>query len=95
MRGVVSIAAGLLLAGCSGNAQLIEALAKDPASNCVRITSVYGTVLMSRSNLSSGSLTCNGDGLTIKSDSTTAPGTPQGVYVPVQVVPLGLAPLKP
>jgi hypothetical protein len=55
-----------LLGGCLGAADLMKALAKDEASNCVRVTSIYGTVLMSRTKLASGTLTCNGDGLTVR-----------------------------
>lgn len=84
--------AALALAGCAPDiADIVTALGKDPASNCIRVTSIYATVLMSRTNLTSGSMACNSDGLTMKSDPQAGA---QGVFVPVQVAPQGLTPLK-
>jgi len=55
----------LLSAGCAGNAALIEAMAKDPASVCVTVTSVYGTVKVYRTAIAGGSVKCDGDGMTV------------------------------
>jgi hypothetical protein len=85
--------AALGLAGCAPNlADIVTALGKDPASNCIRVTSIYATVLMSRTNLTSGSMACTSDGMSMKSDPQVGA---QGVFVPVQVAPQTLAPVKP
>lgn len=38
----------LLLGGCAGQADLVNALANDPASNCVIVSIPYGGVLVAR-----------------------------------------------
>lgn len=48
MRVILLGMAGLLLAGCAGQADLIDALAKDPASNCVVVSTPYGGILTAR-----------------------------------------------
>lgn len=56
----------LMLSGCAGTAQLIEALGKDPATACVSLTSIYGTMRIARSVATSGTVTCTQEGMTIK-----------------------------
>jgi len=36
------VSAALLTTGCVGAAELVRALAKDPASVCVSVTTIYG-----------------------------------------------------
>lgn len=67
----------LSLAGCAGNAAVIEALSKDEATFCFKLTSLYGTVTAARTKISSGDVTC--DGLQVHSAGQ--------VSVPVTVVP--------
>ena len=43
-----AVLAGALLVGCASQAALIEALAKDPASNCVVLSPPYGGILVAR-----------------------------------------------
>jgi len=38
----------LVLGGCSGTAALVDALAKDPAANCIVVSSPYGGLLVAR-----------------------------------------------
>ena len=40
----------LLLTGCTGVAGVIKAMAKDPASACATVSTVYGTAVVGRSN---------------------------------------------
>ncbi len=81
MRRLLSlIAVVVLMAGCSTSAGMIEALGKDPATVCVQVTSIYGTMRLARTNIVSGNVTCNQEGLTVQSDA-------QRIGVPVLVVP--------
>lgn len=70
------------LSGCSlsPSADFITALGKDPASVCVNIGTPYGTVKYARTAIVNGNVTCNGDGLSVKSDGAAA-------GVPIMVVP--------
>ena len=74
------ILALVLSAGCSTSAGMIEALGKDPATICVQITSIYGTMRLARTNIVSGNVSCVQEGLTVQSDA-------QKIGVPVMVVP--------
>ena len=60
----------VLLSGCT--AGMLEALAKDPATVCMTVTTIYGTVKVARTGLTSGNVTCTQDGLTL-SPVKTAP----------------------
>jgi len=61
--------AGLALAlgGCSGTAGVIRALAKDPATACITVTSVYGTVKVFRTAALNSHVVCSQDGMAVKS----------------------------
>jgi hypothetical protein len=62
----------LTLCGCAGNAAIVEALAKDDASVCLTITSIYGRVQLARSKITSGEVTCTTDGgLSVRADKAT------------------------
>lgn len=76
----------LALVGCAGQAEVIDALAKDPATASVVITTVYGTVRICRTNLAAGKVSCTGDGLTIES-------TPAQASVPIVITPSPPAPI--
>jgi len=81
MRTFASLIAILLLvAGCSTSAGMIEALGKDPATVCVNVATIYGTMKLARTNIVSGNVSCTQDGLTVQSDA-------QKIGVPVMVVP--------
>lgn len=60
----------LLLGGCVSNAELVKAMASSTATVCVHITSIYGSVRIWRTNMEDGTVTCNPDGLSVKSDAT-------------------------
>jgi hypothetical protein len=57
-----------LTAGCSlsPSAEMLRELAKDPATICVTITSVYGTVKVFRTAAPNASVRCDQDGLTVR-----------------------------
>jgi lipopolysaccharide export system protein LptA len=69
----------VLVAGCSTSAGMIEALGKDPASVCVQITSIYGTMRLARTNIVNGNVSCVQEGLTVQSDAQKigAPAPPK------------------
>lgn len=81
---------GLLLFVCLGvtgcgsflpSAEQLDALGKDPASVCLNITSVYGSVRYARTAIvNAGSMNCGNDGLSVKSDGSQ-------IGVPILVVP--------
>lgn len=66
----ILIAAALVLVttGCASQSALIDALAKDPASNCIVLSTPYGGVLVARAtqgvkiNLAGGSCTVDATG---------------------------------
>jgi hypothetical protein len=91
----IALLLALSLGGCVGVADIVRELGKDPASNCIRVTSIYATILLSRSNISGGSVSCTSDGMTIKSDPPVTPSGLVTVPVPVQVVPQTLSPVRP
>lgn len=73
----------LLLAGCSTfglSPEQIDALAKDPATVCTSITSVYGKFQFARTNIVNGNVACSQDGLTVKSDASQ-------IGVPITITP--------
>ena len=84
MTGLIILGFFLLtLAGCAGgflDASQIEALGKDPASVCLSIQTPYGTAKFARTNIMSGNVSCDSDGLKVQSDA-------QKVGVPLLVVP--------
>jgi hypothetical protein len=84
MKRLLGPLALLLAAGCAPyvfpSAEQIDALAKDHASVCLTITSVYGTGRFSRTNMLYGSMSCTNEGLTVKSEAAT-------VGVPITVTP--------
>ena len=54
---ILSILALVLLApGCSSTNKLVAALAKDPATLHLRITSIYGVIELTRTNPNSNTL---------------------------------------
>ena len=77
------------LSACVGgflDASQIDALAKDPASVCVSITTPYGNMKFARTNITQGNVTCDANGLTVQSDA-------QKVGIPITVVPnISIAP---
>ena len=85
----------LALTGCSSTniSELVDALAKDPATVCVNFVSMWGTVSAARTNIVSGDVTC--DKLQVHSPGqTTLPVTvvPQTAQSPL---PVQLVPSKP
>lgn len=75
--GLAILLATVLLSGCVSPAML-EALAKDQATFCGQISTVYGTVKVARTNIQNGDVTC--DGLKVT--------TPGSTSVPVTVRPV-------
>ena len=84
MKRLACLCALLLgLSACAGgflDASQIEALAKDPASVCVSITTPYGNMKFARTNIVQGNVVCDANGQTVQSDA-------QKVGVPVTIVP--------
>jgi hypothetical protein len=78
---VLAVAVGAL-SGCSlsPSADFLAALGKDPATVCVQINTIYGTVRFARTAIVDGNVACNGDGLTLKSNGAQ-------VGVPITIVP--------
>ena len=71
MRVLISVLGGVLipvLAGCtlSPSAEMLREMAKDPATICVTITSVYGTMKWYRTAATNVSVSCNQDGLAVR-----------------------------
>ena len=58
----------LLLTGCSGTASVIRAMAKDPATACITVTSIYGTVKVYRTAAVNATVSCSQDGMAVKSE---------------------------
>jgi hypothetical protein len=59
----------LLITGCSlaPSDEVMKALGKDPATVCIHVTSIYGTVKASRSACLNCMVQCSADGMTIRS----------------------------
>ena len=45
---LILLLSSLSLTGCAGQAQLVDALSKDPASNCIIVSTPYGGILVAR-----------------------------------------------
>lgn len=73
------------LTGCAPTnlADVLEAAGKDPASVCGSITTIYGTAKFARTNIVNGNVSCNQDGLSVKSDAVQVP-------LQLQVNPVGV-----
>lgn len=67
------IVLALALVGCSlsPSASVIDALAKDPATVCLTVTSIYGTGKFYRTAAPQASVACSQDGMTVKSGAGT------------------------
>lgn len=78
----------MLLSGCAPTnlAQVIEAASKDDATFCARVTTVYGTATVLRSNIHGGDVSC--DTLTIKSTAVPSPFGPGAPPVVLPQAPL-------
>ena len=67
----------LVLSGCSAILgmekidlpKVLEALAKDPASVCLRVPTPAGIAQLARTAIVGGTVTCTENGLTVKSDA--------------------------
>ena len=71
----LSLLGVLALPGCVHTAGLVEAMAKDPASVCVHLNTVYGTVRVYRTGIANGVMQCNQDGMAVKSVLSGGSGT--------------------
>ena len=74
----------ILLSGCSQTnlAAILEAAGKDPATVCGSATYAGAQLQFARTNLTQGEVTCNGNGMSVRSIPSA---TPIGVKVtPVQ-----------
>jgi hypothetical protein len=67
-----------LLGGCINGAAMIDALAKDNATGCLRVSTPWGSVDGARTNITAGDVKCNG--LEVR--------TPGVATVPVTVRPV-------
>jgi hypothetical protein len=72
----------LVLGGCSlsPSADFIEALGKDQATVSVRVNTIYGTIMFCRTAILNGNVSCNGDGISVKSEAAN-------VGVPMTITP--------
>ena len=61
-------------------ADAIKAAGQDPATACGSIMTPYGNMKFARTNITNGDVTCNQDGLTVRSQPPVIP-------VGVQVIP--------
>ncbi len=80
LMGLLLVLSSAVLSGCVNAAALVEALAKDEATVCVNVGTVYGTLRIARTNISNGDVACTDGGLTVKSQATQ-------VGLPITVVP--------
>jgi hypothetical protein len=67
MKYAVIAAVALLASGCVGPSGVIKALAKDPATACISVTTIYGTVKIFRTAIPNGTVNCNQDGMAVNS----------------------------
>ena len=71
------IAAVLALAvacgGCAGTASVLRALAKDPATACVTVMTIYGTAKVFRTAAPNADVMCDPDRMTVKSTAVPPP----------------------
>lgn len=73
----------VLLTGCSSTniSEVIKAMANDPATVCATAVVAGSTINIARTNITEGEVSCNGNGLAVKS-SPTATQVPVKVVVP-------------
>lgn len=64
MRALI-LGLALLLSGCVSAKEALEAMGKDQATICVTVMSVYGSIKAFRTNLQSGTVTCDPDKMTV------------------------------
>ena len=64
----------LMVSGCAGTAAVVRALAKDPATACVTVQTIYGTAKVFRTAAPNAEVTCDPDRMTVK--STAVPKAP-------------------
>lgn len=76
------LASVLVLAGCSfaPSDKFIEAMGKDSATVSVRINTIYGTAMYCRTAIQNGDVSCNADGISVRSQGTS-------VGVPLTIIP--------
>jgi hypothetical protein len=74
----VLVAAAVALSGCVNTAEIAKALAASERSWCMSVTSIYGTVRVGGTGLSSGTVVCSQEGLSMSS-------------VPVVTIPVSLS----
>lgn len=53
------------LGGCANAKDALEAMGKDQATVCVTVMTVYGSLKAFRTNLQSGTVTCDPDKMTV------------------------------
>jgi hypothetical protein len=78
IKGLLFLLLPAPILGCSIDPAVFEALAKDNATFCARITTIYGTMTVSRTNIVNGDVKC--DALEVHSPGSTV--------VPVRVEPV-------
>lgn len=65
---LAALALASVLGGCTGTAALVDALAKDPAANCISVSTPYGSINVARATpgvrvtLSAGSCSVDSTG---------------------------------
>lgn len=58
----------LVVGGCAPNiSELVEAMAKDPATVCITVTSIYGTVKSYRTANPNVTVKCDQEGMSVRS----------------------------
>ena len=67
MRPILLLGSLFLLSGCAGVAPLVDALAKDPASACISVQTIYGSVAVARTNTPGTKVTITGGQCTVDS----------------------------
>ena len=77
-----TVAAVAMLGACSisPSADFIKALAEDNATASIRVQTIYGTIFYCRTNLLHGNVTCDGNGIQLKSDAAQ-------MGIPLTVIP--------
>lgn len=67
------IALALLLAGCTGAADLVKALAADPATACVAVTTPYASAAIARANRDGVKVSTTGGNCNVENTGATKP----------------------
>lgn len=82
----IALASALALGGCSATnvSELLKALGQDPATVCITVTSVYGTVKGYRTNAMNATVKCDQEGLSVKAGNE---GTPMILVPSTQFTP--------